>query len=94
MLKPGSKIALMTSRMGSIADKTSSSSYGYCMSKVALSMAGKSLSLDLKPHAIAVAILHPGLVQTRMTNFTSGGIMPEESVNLLLVYVLHDAQRH
>ncbi|MBD1932055.1 MULTISPECIES: SDR family oxidoreductase [Cyanophyceae] len=87
LLKAGSKIALMTSRMGSIADNTSGSSYGYRMSKVALSMAGKSLSLDLKPRAIAVAILHPGLVQTRMTNFTSGGITPEESVKGLLARI-------
>lgn len=84
LLKQGSKIALMTSRMGSIADNTSGSSYGYRMSKVALSMAGKSLAHDLKPRGIAVAILHPGLVQTRMTNFTSGGITPEESVQGLL----------
>ena len=83
-LKAGSKIVLMTSRMGSIADNTSGSSYGYRMSKVALSMAGKSLALDLKGRGIAVAILHPGLVQTRMTNFTSGGITPEESVKGLL----------
>jgi NAD(P)-dependent dehydrogenase (short-subunit alcohol dehydrogenase family) len=83
-LKAGSKIALMTSRMGSIADNTSGSSYGYRMSKVALSMAGKSLAHDLKPRGIAVAILHPGLVQTRMTNFTSSGITPEESVKGLL----------
>jgi NAD(P)-dependent dehydrogenase (short-subunit alcohol dehydrogenase family) len=87
LLKAGSKIALMTSRMGSIADNTSGSSYGYRMSKVALSMAGKSLSLDLKPRAITVAILHPGLVQTRMTNFTSGGITPEESVKGLLARI-------
>ncbi|MBD2044991.1 SDR family oxidoreductase [Coleofasciculus sp. FACHB-64] len=85
LLKAGSKIALMTSRMGSIADNTSGSSYGYRMSKVALSMAGKSLSLDLKPRAIAVAILHPGLVQSRMTNFT--GITPEESVKGLLARI-------
>ena len=84
LLKAGSKIALMTSRMGSIGDNTSGSSYGYRMSKVALSMAGKSLSLDLKPRGIAVAILHPGLVQTRMTGFTSSGITPEESVKGLL----------
>jgi NAD(P)-dependent dehydrogenase (short-subunit alcohol dehydrogenase family) len=83
-LKADSKIVLMTSRMGSIADNTSGSSYGYRMSKVALSMAGKSLAHDLKPRGIAVAILHPGLVQTRMTNFTSGGITPEESVKGLL----------
>lgn len=55
-LKAGAKIALMTSRMGSIADNTSGSSYGYRMSKVALSMAGKSLSFDLKPRRIAVAL--------------------------------------
>lgn len=87
LLNPGSKIALMTSRMGSIADNTSGGSYGYRMSKVALSMAGKSLAHDLKPRGIAVAILHPGLVQTRMTNFTSGGITPEESVRGLLARI-------
>jgi NAD(P)-dependent dehydrogenase (short-subunit alcohol dehydrogenase family) len=87
LLKAGSKIVLMTSRMGSIGDNTSGSSYGYRMSKVALSMAGKSLAHDLKPRGIAVAILHPGLVQTRMTNFTSGGITPEESVKGLLARI-------
>ena len=29
---------------------------------------------------IPVAILHPGLVSTRMTGFTSSGIQPNESV--------------
>lgn len=86
-LKAGSKIILMTSRMGSIDDNTSGGSYGYRMSKVALSMAGKSLSHDLKGRGIAVAILHPGLVQTRMTNFTPGGITPEESVRGLLARI-------
>ena len=80
----GSKVALMTSRMGSIEDNTSGGSYGYRMSKVALCMAGKSLSIDLKTKGIAVAILHPGLVSTRMTGFTSNGITPEQSVNGLL----------
>ncbi len=83
-LKSGSKIIIMTSRMGSIDDNTSGGSYGYRMSKVALSMAGKSLSVDLKPRGIAVAILHPGLVQTRMTNFNKSGITPEKSVKGLL----------
>lgn len=85
--KVGSKVVLMTSRMGSIADNTSGSSYGYRMSKVALSMAGKSLAYDLKPRGIAVAILHPGLVQTRMTNFTPSGITPEASVQGLLAQI-------
>jgi NAD(P)-dependent dehydrogenase (short-subunit alcohol dehydrogenase family) len=83
-LKSGSKIGLVTSRMGSIADNTSGSSYGYRMSKVALSMAGKSLAHDLKDRGIAVAILHPGLVQTQMTNFAAGGITPEESAKGLV----------
>lgn len=83
-LERGSKIVLMTSRMGSIEDNTSGSSYGYRMSKVALSMAGKSLSHDLRFQGIAVAILHPGLVQTRMTGFTQSGITPEQSVKGLL----------
>jgi NAD(P)-dependent dehydrogenase (short-subunit alcohol dehydrogenase family) len=86
-LKSGSKVAMMTSRMGSIGDNTSGNSYGYRMSKVALSMAGKSLSHDLKPKGIAVAILHPGLVQTRMTGFTQGGITTEESVQGLLARI-------
>jgi NAD(P)-dependent dehydrogenase (short-subunit alcohol dehydrogenase family) len=84
-LKQGSKVILMTSRMGSIEDNTSGGYYGYRMSKVALSMAGKSLSIDLKPQGIAVGILHPGLVQTRMTNFT--GITTEESVKGLLARI-------
>jgi NAD(P)-dependent dehydrogenase (short-subunit alcohol dehydrogenase family) len=86
-LKEGSKVVMMTSRMGSIEDNTSGGSYGYRMSKVALSMAGRSLSHDLKPRGIAVAILHPGLVQTRMTGFTDSGITPQESVKGLLTRI-------
>ena len=47
-------------------------------------MAGKSLSVDLKPKGFAVAILHPGLVSTRMTGFTPNGIQPKESVKGLI----------
>lgn len=86
-LKAGAKVVMMTSRMGSIEDNTSGGSYGYRMSKVALSMAGKSLSHDLKPLGIAIAILHPGLVQTRMTNFNASGITPEASVKGLLAQI-------
>jgi len=84
-LKSGSKIAIITSRMASIDDNTSGSSYGYRMSKVALSMAGKSLAVDLKPKQIPVAILHPGLVKTRMTNFN--GISTTEAVTGLLARI-------
>ncbi len=83
-LNQPSKIVLISSRMGSIEDNTSGGSYGYRMSKVALCMVGKSLSVDLKSKDIAVAILHPGLVSTRMTGFTSNGIQPRESVEGLV----------
>ncbi len=86
-LKQGSKIIIMTSRMASIDDNMSGGSYGYRMSKVALSMASKSLAVDLKPLGIAVAILHPGLVKTRMTNFTPNGITPEQAVKGLLARI-------
>ena len=84
LLKRSSKVAFITSRMGSIGDNSSGSSYGYRMSKVALSMGAKSLSIDLLKEEIYVAILHPGLVSTRMTGFTRNGINTKESVNGIL----------
>lgn len=86
-LQPGSKLALMTSRMGSIDDNGSGSSYGYRMSKVALNMAGRSLAIDLRPRGIAIALLHPGLVRTGMVNFNPQGISPEEAVQGLLARI-------
>lgn len=77
-LNKGAKVALITSRMGSIADNTSGSYYGYRMSKAALNIAGKSLAIDLNKRGIAVGLFHPGYVQTRMTDF-SADISAEES---------------
>jgi len=77
----------MSSRMGSIDDNSSGGSYGYRMSKVALNMAGLSLAIDLRPRGIAVAILHPGLVRTRMIGFNPQGISPEEAVQGLLARI-------
>lgn len=82
-LSKGSKVGLVTSRMGSIADNDSGGSYAYRMSKAALNAAGKSLSIDLKPQGIAVAILHPGWVRTDMTSH-GGLINTDESVDGLL----------
>ena len=83
----GSKLVLMTSRMGSIDDNTSGGSYGYRMSKVALNIAGKSLAIDLRPQGIAVAILHPGLVRTGMIRFNPNGIDPADAVQGLLARI-------
>lgn len=86
-LKAGSKIGIVTSRMGSIEDNSSGGYYGYRMSKVAVSMAGKSLAIDLKPRQIAVGIVHPGLVQTRMTDYT--GISTQEAAHGIIQRLDH-----
>ncbi|MCH2207529.1 MAG: SDR family oxidoreductase [Lentisphaerales bacterium] len=81
-LNHGSKVVIVTSRMGSIEDNSSGAYYGYRMSKAAVNMAGKSLANDLFHDGISVGLLHPGFVKTRMTNF-SGDVTPEESANNL-----------
>ena len=63
----GSKIGIVTSRVGSIADNSSSKNYAYRTSKTAVNMIGKCLSLDLKDQGVSVALLHPGYVKTEMT---------------------------
>ena len=82
-LGEGSKVALITSRMGSIADNDSGGQYGYRMSKAALNAAGKSLSVDLGARRIAVGIFHPGFVRTGMTGH-DGHLEPAESAAMLL----------
>jgi NAD(P)-dependent dehydrogenase (short-subunit alcohol dehydrogenase family) len=82
-LRTGSKVALITSRMGSIGDNGSGGYYGYRMSKAALNAAGVSLAHDLKPRGVAVVILHPGSVRTEMTR-GHGMIEADESVRGLL----------
>ncbi len=85
-LPKGAKVALITSRMGSIDDNTSGARYGYRMSKAALNMAGKSLAVDLKPHGVAVAILHPGMVKTDMIA-GNGQVEPADAAKGLLARI-------
>lgn len=81
-LGPGSRVAILTSLMGSIADNGSGGYYGYRMSKAAVNAAGVSLARDLAPRSIAVFLLHPGMVATEMTG--GRGIDVETSVTGLL----------
>ena len=85
-LGSGSKVAIVTSRMGSIGDNTSGGYYGYRMSKAAVNMAGMSLARDLRGREIAVAILHPGFVRTDMTRGL-GDIEPRESARGLIARI-------
>jgi NAD(P)-dependent dehydrogenase (short-subunit alcohol dehydrogenase family) len=83
LLGAGSRIGLVTSRMGSIADNSSGGHYGYRMSKAALNAAGRSLAIDLQPRGIAVLLLHPGYVRTDMTG-GGGDVEPDQAAASLL----------
>lgn len=78
----GSKVGIITSRMGSVKDNTSGGYYGYRMSKAAVNMAGMSLARDLQQRGIAVGLLHPGMVATDMTG--KQGVPPEQSARGLI----------
>ncbi len=81
----GSKVAIITSRMGSIEDNTSGGSYGYRMSKAAVNIAARSLAHDLSDRGILVFTIHPGLVATAMTHYK--GIPAEESAANLVARI-------
>jgi NAD(P)-dependent dehydrogenase (short-subunit alcohol dehydrogenase family) len=85
-LVPGAKVAFITSRMGSIEDNSSGAFYGYRMSKAALNMAAKSLSVDLLPQGVLVAILHPGMVKTDMVK-GHGQVEPEDAARNLIARI-------
>jgi len=84
-LSRGSKIIIITSRMGSIDDNGSGGYYGYRMSKAALNMAGVNLAHDFRDRGVAVAILHPGMVATEMTG--RHGIPVAESAEGLIARI-------
>jgi NAD(P)-dependent dehydrogenase (short-subunit alcohol dehydrogenase family) len=85
-LANGAKIALMTSRMGSVEDNTSGAYYGYRASKAALNAIGKSLAIDLAPRGISVILLHPGYVATDMVG-GSGDVSPAQAADGLIARV-------
>ncbi len=81
-LKDGSKVAIISSRVGSIEDNGSGGNYGYRASKTAVNQIGTNLKHELMPRGIAVALLHPGFVATEMTG--RQGISPIESARGLI----------
>ena len=82
-LVQGSKVFVISSRVGSITDNTSGGNYGYRMSKAAVNMAAKSLSIDWHADGISVFLLHPGYVATDMTKHL-GPTSTNDSVTGLL----------
>ena len=84
-LATGSKVVIVTSRVGSIEDNSSGGYYGYRASKTAVNMVATNLMHDLKPREVAVGLLHPGLVATEMTG--GQGIDPAESARGIIARV-------
>jgi NAD(P)-dependent dehydrogenase (short-subunit alcohol dehydrogenase family) len=77
------RIVHISSGMGSIADNGSGGAYGYRMSKAALNMANKSLSVDYKAQGFTCVVMNPGWVQTDMGGH--GAPTPvEDSVRMML----------
>jgi NAD(P)-dependent dehydrogenase (short-subunit alcohol dehydrogenase family) len=64
-LAPGARLAVLSSRMGSIGARESTSGWLYRASKAALNSVLKDVSLQLAGRATCVAF-HPGWVQTDM----------------------------
>ena len=81
-LRKGSKVIIITSRVGSIKDNNSGGYYGYRASKTAVNQIGTNLKHELLPRGVAVALLHPGLVATEMTG--RRGVDPKESARGLI----------
>ena len=78
-LAPGAKLAVLSSRMGSIGGRSSSSSWLYRASKAAVNSVLKDLSLAWAGKVICVAF-HPGWVQTAMGG-PGADLTPERSVS-------------
>ncbi|WP_404384043.1 SDR family oxidoreductase [Caenispirillum salinarum] len=73
----GAKVAILSSKVGSVADNGSGGNYAYRTSKSAVNMVGKNLALELGD--IPVLLLHPGWVRTDMGG-PNGLIDTQESV--------------
>ena len=83
LLTRGAKVGILSSRVGSMTDNGGGGYYGYRISKAAVNMVGKNLSIDLEPRGIGVYLLHPGHVSTGMINF-QGSISPQEAASGLI----------
>jgi len=80
------KVVHITSGMGSIADNSSGGAYGYRMSKAALNMANKSMSVDLGGRGFTCVVMNPGWVKTDMGG--AGASTPvEESASKMIAII-------
>ena len=87
-LVDGAKVVNLSSGLGSIARTDSLYSPSYSISKAALNMATKLLSIALADRGIVVIAISPGWVRTDMGG-DSATLAPEDSVASMLRIVDH-----
>jgi NAD(P)-dependent dehydrogenase (short-subunit alcohol dehydrogenase family) len=76
-------IVHISSQLGSIANNTGGSSYGYRASKAALNQFNRSLSAELAPEGFHTLCMHPGWVRTDMGG-PHATLSAQESVRSML----------
>ena len=87
LLHDGSKVGIVTSRVGSLADNSSGGMYAYRISKAAANMVALNLHHDLSKRGISVLALHPGMVATDLTKDYPGDydyITPDQAADGLI----------
>lgn len=67
------RIAVVSSRVGSIADNSTGGMYSYRSSKAAVNCLFKNLAVDLQEKNVPVILLHPGIVKTNLDQKWKGG---------------------
>jgi NAD(P)-dependent dehydrogenase (short-subunit alcohol dehydrogenase family) len=78
-LAPGARLAVLSSRMGSVGERNSTGGWLYRASKAALNSVLKDASIAFNGKAVCVAF-HPGWVQTDMGG-AGASLTPQQSVS-------------
>ena len=89
----GKRIVNVSSLMGSIEDDSSGGAYGYRMSKAALNIATKNLSIELAGDGFVVVAMHPGWVRTRLGGERAPLEIEPAARDLLLTALLAGPER-
>jgi NAD(P)-dependent dehydrogenase (short-subunit alcohol dehydrogenase family) len=87
LLHDGSKVGIVTSRVGSLGDNGSGGMYAYRVSKAAANMVALNLHHDLSKRGISVLALHPGMVATALTKDYPGNfdyLTPDQAATGLI----------